>query len=87
MSECDVLSAGRVLICDRDPKWNRAKKALLTDVDVRVVGTMAGELGKGKASYEELLQMWKEADARIPVVNRARAEYARLDRERPCPHC
>lgn len=30
MSERDVLSAGRVLICDRDPKWSRAMEALLT---------------------------------------------------------
>jgi len=40
---------------------------------------MAGESGKAKASYEELLQIWKEADARIPVVSQARAEYARLN--------
>ena len=37
MGEDDVLSVGRVLICDRDPKWSRARAALLTTVGVRVV--------------------------------------------------
>jgi len=33
----EVLGAGRVLICDRDPKWSRAMEVLLTDVGVRVI--------------------------------------------------
>ncbi len=40
--------------------------------------TMAGDVGKAKAAYEELLRLWKDADAEIPVVSEARAEYARL---------
>ncbi len=40
--------------------------------------TMAGDVGKAKAAYEELLRLWKDADTRIPVVSEARAEYARL---------
>jgi transposase InsO family protein len=39
--EGDVRRAGRVLICDRDPKWSRAMEALLTTVGVRVVRTPA----------------------------------------------
>ena len=39
--EGDVLRAGRVLICDRDPKWSRAREALLATVGVRVVRTPA----------------------------------------------
>jgi hypothetical protein len=41
------------------------------------VWTMAGEAGKAKTTYEELLQLWKDADAPLPV-SAARAEYGRL---------
>jgi eukaryotic-like serine/threonine-protein kinase len=40
--------------------------------------TMAGDVGKAKASYEDLLRVWNDADAGIPVISEARAEYARL---------
>jgi serine/threonine protein kinase/tetratricopeptide (TPR) repeat protein len=40
--------------------------------------TMAGDAGKAKASYEDVLGLWKYADSQIPVVMEARAEYARL---------
>ena len=31
-----------------------------------------------RAAYEDLLTLWKNADAKIPMVEQARAEYARL---------
>jgi tetratricopeptide (TPR) repeat protein len=40
--------------------------------------TIAGDVGKAKRAYEELLRLWKDADAKIPLVSEARAEYARL---------
>src|SRR5262249_7029451 len=40
--------------------------------------TMADDVGKAKATYEEVLRLWKDADSAIPVVSEARAEYARL---------
>jgi tetratricopeptide (TPR) repeat protein len=40
--------------------------------------TAAGDVGKGKSAYEDLLRIWKDADAGIPLVSEARAEYARL---------
>jgi tetratricopeptide (TPR) repeat protein len=40
--------------------------------------TMADAVGKAKATYEELLRLWKDADSAMPVVSEARAEYARL---------
>ena len=39
---------------------------------------IAGDVGKGKRAYEELLRLWKDADAKIPLVEEARAEYARV---------
>jgi serine/threonine protein kinase/tetratricopeptide (TPR) repeat protein len=41
--------------------------------------TLAGDVGKSKAVYEELLWLWKDADTDIEVVKKARAEYARLN--------
>ena len=38
----------------------------------------SGEKGKGKASYEIFLQLWKDADSDLPVLKDARAEYAKL---------
>ena len=40
--------------------------------------TMAGDAGKAKAAYGDVLALWKNADSGIPVVTQARAEYARL---------
>jgi eukaryotic-like serine/threonine-protein kinase len=36
------------------------------------------ETAKAKSAYNDLLTLWKNADADIPVVKAARAEYARL---------
>jgi len=38
--------------------------------------TMAGDVGKAKAMYDELFRLWVGADPAIPVVSEARAEYA-----------
>jgi cytochrome c-type biogenesis protein CcmH/NrfG len=40
--------------------------------------TMAGEAGKAKAAYEDLLRLWKHGDPAIQVIIDARAEHARL---------
>ena len=33
---------------------------------------------KAKSAYNDLLTLWKNADANIPIVEQARTEYARL---------
>jgi serine/threonine protein kinase/tetratricopeptide (TPR) repeat protein len=38
----------------------------------------SGDRTKAKAAYETFLALWKDADADIPVLKRAKAEYARL---------
>jgi hypothetical protein len=37
-----------------------------------------GDIVKAKNAYGDLLTLWKNADADIPVLEAARAEYARL---------
>jgi eukaryotic-like serine/threonine-protein kinase len=39
---------------------------------------MAGDNNKAKSAYEEFLNLWKNADPEIPVLKRARVEYAEL---------
>ncbi len=38
---------------------------------------LSGDAAKARSVYDDLFALWKNADARIPLVNEARAEYAR----------
>jgi eukaryotic-like serine/threonine-protein kinase len=40
--------------------------------------TASGDTVKAKAAYEGFLNLWKGADADIPILKQARAEYASL---------
>ena len=40
--------------------------------------TLAADIAKAKAAYQDLLTLWKDADPDILVLKQARAEYARL---------
>ena len=39
---------------------------------------LTGDTVKAKSVYKDLLTVWNDADAGIPIVEQARAEYARL---------
>ncbi len=39
---------------------------------------MAGDIIKAKASYQDFLTLWKDADPDIPILKQAKAEYAKL---------
>ena len=39
---------------------------------------MAGDHEKAKAAYQDFFQLWKDADADVPVLKQARAEFAKL---------
>ena len=38
-----------------------------------------GETGNARAAYRDFLDLWKDADANIPIFQKAKAEYARLN--------
>jgi tetratricopeptide (TPR) repeat protein len=40
---------------------------------------MSGDTAKAKASYQDFLTLWKDADPDIPVLRQAKAEFAGLD--------
>jgi hypothetical protein len=37
-----------------------------------------GDMATAKKAYEDFLTVWKDADADIPVLKQARAEYTNL---------
>jgi tetratricopeptide (TPR) repeat protein len=39
---------------------------------------LSGDTVKAKRTYDDLLTLWKNADAKIPILQQARTEYARL---------
>jgi tetratricopeptide (TPR) repeat protein/predicted Ser/Thr protein kinase len=39
---------------------------------------MAGDSDKAKAAYRDFLTLWKDADPEVPILQQAKAEYARL---------
>jgi predicted Zn-dependent protease len=39
---------------------------------------MQGNAAKAKAAYQDFLTLWKDADADIPILKQAKAEYAKL---------
>ena len=39
---------------------------------------LAGDNTKAKTAYQDFLTLWNEADAEIPILKQAKAEYAKL---------
>ena len=39
---------------------------------------LAGDPAKARAAYQDFLALWKDADLDIPILTRAKAEYAKL---------
>ena len=39
---------------------------------------VSGDTTKAKGAYQNFLNLWKDADADIPVLKQAKAEYAKL---------
>jgi eukaryotic-like serine/threonine-protein kinase len=39
---------------------------------------VSGDKAKARATYEDFLALWKDADPDIPILRKAKAEYAAL---------
>jgi eukaryotic-like serine/threonine-protein kinase len=50
----------------------------LAHLELARAGTIQGDTAKAKAAYEDFLTLWKDADPGIPVLQQAKAEYAKL---------
>jgi len=51
---------------------------VLAHLQLGRVLALSGDKARAKAAYEAFLALWKDADADIPILKSARAEYARL---------
>ncbi len=51
---------------------------VLAHLQLGRVFALSGDKTKAKAAYEAFLALWKDADADIPILKSAKAEYARL---------
>jgi hypothetical protein len=51
---------------------------VLVHLQLGRVFVLSGDRTKAKAAYETFLSSWKDADPDVPILKRARAEYARL---------
>jgi hypothetical protein len=40
--------------------------------------TLQGDSAKAKTAYQDFFTLWKDADPDIPILNQAKAEYAKL---------
>jgi eukaryotic-like serine/threonine-protein kinase len=50
----------------------------LTVVQQARAYALLNEFGKARASYQQFFILWKDADADVPILKQARAEYAQL---------
>ena len=39
---------------------------------------LAGDTAKAKSAYQDFFALWKDADPDIPILQQAKAEYAKL---------
>jgi hypothetical protein len=70
----DVLWPGRVLICDRDPKWSAAIEELLRAVGVRVVRIAASAPNCNQGIGNELIERRSFNEQEVPSA--AAGEWA-----------
>ncbi len=40
--------------------------------------SLTGDMAKARREYQNFLALWKDADADIPILKEAKAEYAKL---------
>jgi len=39
---------------------------------------LSGDLAKSETAYRDFLTLWKDADPDVPILQQAKAEYAKL---------
>ena len=60
----------------RYPYWGQFYS--LAYLGVARGSALAGDTANAKKSFQEFFELWKDADADIPILPQAKAEYAKL---------
>jgi len=50
----------------------------LSQLNIGRAHALRGDVGKARTAYQDFLALWKDADADIPILKEAKAEYAKL---------
>ncbi|MGB6689603.1 MAG: winged helix-turn-helix domain-containing protein [Terracidiphilus sp.] len=50
----------------------------LAHLEIARAFTLQGETAKARVAYQDFLTLWKDADPEIPILQQAKAEYAKL---------
>ena len=66
--------------CDGQPAKDAAlsRIAALAHLGLARAYAMQGDTAKARAAYQDFLTLWKDADPDIPILEEAKAEYAKL---------
>ena len=57
---------------------NNSVTAALAHLQIGRAYAMQGDTTKARAAYQDFLTLWKDADADVPILKQAKAEYAKL---------
>ena len=61
---------------NRSERGYRCLQTALVETEARYA--VQGNSAKALAAYKDFLTLWKDADPDIPILQRAKAEYAKL---------
>jgi serine/threonine protein kinase/Flp pilus assembly protein TadD len=50
----------------------------LSQLNIGRAYALRGDVGKARTAYQDFLALWKDADADVPILKEAKAEYAKL---------
>jgi eukaryotic-like serine/threonine-protein kinase len=64
----------RIRKCER----SKIPVGVLSHLGLARAYVLQGNTTKAKAAYQDFLTLWKDADPDIPVLQQAKAEYAKL---------
>jgi len=59
-------------------RWMEYPLRALARLQMGRAYAIAGDTAKAKATYQDFFNLWKAADPDIPILQQARAEYAKL---------
>ena len=59
-------------------EWANVPWFALAHLGMGRAWALAGDMGRSRRAYLDFLALWKDADPDIPILQQAKAEYARL---------
>jgi outer membrane protein assembly factor BamD (BamD/ComL family) len=67
-------------VLDHQGIVGRSVNGALSHLELARAKKMMGDVAAARRSYEDFLNLWKDADPDIPIYQQAKAEYAKLQK-------